>query len=484
MKTSRQRGAAHTGGTSLSHKVRIWGVRKNLSRSKQENAKQKKPTYTVRWNVDGVSHQSTFATRALAEAERSTLLAYANKGVAFDKVTGLPEPLLRERQARSWYEHVCAYVDMKWSTAAGNSRRSIAETVATVTPALIVKRRGMPDRAQIRRAMYEWVCVKTERDSNVPPADLARVIAWLQQNTVSLADLQDDMTGPDLVRSALDALSLKLDGTRAARNTITRKRAVLYNMLAYAVELRQLRQNPIDQISWKLPKAVESVDARVVVNRQQAGRLLDAVAGQGERGARMKAFFGCMYYAGLRPSEAVDLRRENLVCLPESGWGDLLLTASNPRAGSAWTDSGTSRERRTLKHRDRQETRSVPIHPNLAELLRAHLEQFGVHRDGRIFVGKYGGTFQETTYHAVWSKAREKAFSAAEYDSPLAARPYDLRHACASTWLNAGVAPTRVAQWLGHSVEVLLRVYAKCIDGHEDADRQRIERFMSPDIEP
>ncbi|MEQ7009158.1 hypothetical protein ABN028_23540, partial [Actinopolymorpha sp. B17G11] len=65
----------------------------------------------------------------------------------------------------------------------------------------------------------------------------------------------------------------------------------------------------------------------------------------------------------------------------------------------------------------------------------------------------------------------------------LAGRPYDLRHACASTWLNAGVAPTRVAQWLGHSVDVLLRVYAKCIDGHEGADRKRIERFMSPRAE-
>ena len=480
---SRQRGAALAGGISLSHKVRIWAVSKNMSKGKGTNTKQRKPTYTVRWIVDGVSHQSTFTTRALAEAERSMLQAYANKGVAFDKVTGLPEPLLRERQARSWYEHVCAYVDMKWPRAAGNTRRSIAETVATVTPALVVERRGMPDRARIRRAMYEWVCVKRKRDANDPPADLVPVIAWLQQNTVSLADLQDDLTGPDLVRGALDALSLKLDGTQAATNTITRKRAVLYNMLAYAVEVRQLRQNPIEHVSWKPPKAVEGVDARVVVNHQQADCLLDAVAGQGERGARMKAFFGCMYYAGLRPSEAVDLRRENLVSLPESGWGDLLLTDSNPRAGSAWTDTGSSRERRGLKHRGRQETRAVPIHPHLAELLRGHLETFGVHRDGRIFAGKYGGTFQETTYLAVWDQARMTALSAAEYASPLAGRPYDLRHACASTWLNAGVAPTRVAQWLGHSVEVLLRVYAKCIDGHEGADRRRIERFMTPKSE-
>jgi hypothetical protein len=33
--------------------------------------------------------------------------------------------------------------------------------------------------------------------------------------------------------------------------------------------------------------------------------------------------------------------------------------------------------------------------------------------------------------------------------------PYDLRHACLSTWLNGGVYPTQVAEWAGYSVDVL-----------------------------
>ena len=45
--------------------------------------------------------------------------------------------------------------------------------------------------------------------------------------------------------------------------------------------------------------------------------------------------------------------------------------------------------------------------------------------------------------------------------SPLAATPYDLRHAAVSTWLNAGVPPQDVAPWAGHSVEILLKIYAK-----------------------
>jgi integrase len=49
--------------------------------------------------------------------------------------------------------------------------------------------------------------------------------------------------------------------------------------------------------------------------------------------------------------------------------------------------------------------------------------------------------------------------------APLAKRPYDLRHACVFTWLNHGVPAPQVADWAGHSVAVLLRVYAKCLDG-------------------
>jgi hypothetical protein len=37
------------------------------------------------------------------------------------------------------------------------------------------------------------------------------------------------------------------------------------------------------------------------------------------------------------------------------------------------------------------------------------------------------------------------ALTPAEYRSLLAGVPYDLRHAAVSTWLNAGVPATRVA---------------------------------------
>lgn len=62
----------------------------------------------------------------------------------------------------------------------------------------------------------------------------------------------------------------------------------------------------------------------------------------------------------------------------------------------------------------------------------------------------------------------------------IPARPYDLRHACLSTWLSAGVAPTQVAEWAGHSVDALLRVYAKCLDDSESLAPARIEGVIRP----
>lgn len=76
----------------------------------------------------------------------------------------------------------------------------------------------------------------------------------------------------------------------------------------------------------------------------------------------------------MRSSEALDLRVDNLASLPVSGWGELLLSNSAPRTGTAWTDSGRSREQHGLKHRGSEETRPVPAHPDLVEILNCQTE--------------------------------------------------------------------------------------------------------------
>jgi hypothetical protein len=54
------------------------------------------------------------------------------------------------------------------------------------------------------------------------------------------------------------------------------------------------------------------------------------------------------------------------------------------------------------------------------------------------------------------------------------------RHAAVSAWLNAGVPAPQVADWAGHSVDVLLRVYAKYISGQQAEAQRRIEEATRP----
>jgi hypothetical protein len=59
----------------------------------------------------------------------------------------------------------------------------------------------------------------------------------------------------------------------------------------------------------------------------------------------------------------------------------------------------------------------------------------------------------------VLQKARMQVFTPAQLASPLIRRPYDFRRAGVSWRLNAGTPAPLVAEWAGHTVEVLLRIY-------------------------
>lgn len=91
--------------------------------------------------------------------------------------------------------------------------------------------------------------------------------------------------------------------------------------LNYAVERGYLSHKALRDIRMKRRPVAESIDPRVVVNPEQARSLLTAVH---DIGPAVHAYFACLYYAGLRPAEARNLRRADLE-LPEAGWGRIIL---------------------------------------------------------------------------------------------------------------------------------------------------------------
>lgn len=448
---------------NTSYDVRVFAIEKRPGKLRT--------SYRVEWRLQRtLRFKRQFRTRALAESFRSKLVVAARDGVGFDLESGFPVTMLRSTDEMTWYEFACSYIDMKWPDASPKHRRSIAQSLTPATIAMTTSDRGMPDRKVLNKAL-QLAFNPATRDAEHPD-DVARALRWLQKHSRNVSEVAD----PDVFREVISTMSLKGDGTRATPNTVRLRRTILSNAVQYAMEKKLLATNPFDEIKIAKPKASSGqVDRRAVPNPVQVRSLFRVI--KRER-PRLYAFFALLYFAALRPEEAANLREKNLT-LPAEGWGTIHLDKATPEVAKEWTDSRTRGEQRRLKHRDDDTDRPVPCCPELTEILHWHLTRHGTATDGRLFRGQRDqGPLSSSVYGRAWAQAREETFTTEVYASPLAKRPYDLRHAAVSTWLNGGVEPTRVAEWAGHSVAVLLRVYAKCLDGGEQTARERVEAAL------
>ncbi|MEV0313487.1 tyrosine-type recombinase/integrase [Nonomuraea fuscirosea] len=448
-----------------SYDVRFWKITVR---------KGKRAPFMLRWVVEGKVFNESFTTHGLADSRRSELMTAARKGEAFDTETGLPESMHREDQDITWFQHALDYVAKKWPKASANSRRSIVESMIAVTPALARNLRGAPAPEKLRDAL-RWAFIQS-RPEEERPDDVQAALRWLHRASLPLAAL----TERKIVANALDACATQLDGKEASPEYYRRRRRIFYNSLRYAVIEERLGANPLDdkalRSDWAQPDVDDAVDPRAVGNPRQIAAALTACSYVGRRqGRRFVAFFGCMYYAMMRPAEVSRLRRADCH-LPESGWGKLILEASKPEVGKDYTDSGELHDDRSLKGRSKKTVRVVPISPELVTLLREHIARFGVAEDGRLFRSESGRPVPKSTYSRLWKKVRALALAPEELATPLMGKPYDLRHAGVTWRLSAGVPAAQVAEWAGHSVEVLQRIYHRCMAGYDEVWIERMNR--------
>lgn len=444
--------------------VRIWEIQ---TRYKVEDGKRKPIRYVVRWMLEpGGRFQRSFKIRAQADSFRSELLTAARQGQAFDVEHGIPSAALRESVNMGWIEFARDYADMKWKESAPKTRKSTADNLIAISRAVFHGRPGEPERRLMGVALR--LAFNPAARARPIPVEIEKVARWLDRSSPTVSEVAK----PVKLRHLLSEIERTANGDRCAKNTIRLRRTTLRNAMDYAVEKGLLAVNPVGEMKVKRNKvALREIDQRSVVNPVQARTLLRFVE---DDSPRLLAFFASMYYAALRPEEAVNLREQNLT-LPDEGWGEIALRRAAPEVGAEWTDHGTPGEERELKHRGVGEGRIVPCSPALVGLLRAHIARYGTTPDGRLFRAmRSDAPLSSSVYGRAWERARTATFTEQVLASPLAKRPYDLRHAAVSTWLNATGDPTRVAEWAGHTVSVLLRVYAKCLDGGEAEARRRV----------
>lgn len=335
-----------------------------------------------------------------------------------------------------------------------------------------------PTPRVLRTALYSWAFrlvldqdgeLVARVDAEEAPEAIVAALDWIGSKSVDISALNT----PTVVRSALDALARKMDGTAAADNTVNRKVPVFSNCLRYAVELDCLPSLPLTKVDWTAPETDDEIDFRYVPGPQA-----DRCRGRAER--PWSAPQGVLRVPLLRGHPSRRSRGSPRVGLHSArgrlGPSHLVVQLPSRRL---WLDRlGGVLRLPGLKKRARKATREVPIPPVLVRLIRDHIAEFGTSEDGRLVRAARGGGLLSKECGDTWKAARLAALTPHEIRTPLDEVPYGLRAAGVSLWLESGVSPAEVARRAGHSIAVLFRFYAKAIHRSQQNAIEKIERAL------
>jgi integrase len=274
----------------------------------------------------------------------------------------------------------------------------------------------------------------------------------------------------------------------ASPETVTKARVMLSSVLTHAAgaeEVSGISSNPLklvkppkmtprDAVEPLSPTTIERIRTTIgapmpvpVAEGKRLGGLRVGYEMPDQRSAQVRSrdalIVSVLAYTGMRPEELRALRwadvRQNTIVVQR---------ATNPDGSFKTTKNRKRRSVRLMAPlaQDLREYRLIAGRPAAQTLIFPR-------KDGRAWTKEDWDNWRQRT----WGRARRRAGLAA----PI---PYDLRHSAASLWIAEGRQPLRVAQWLGHSVKVLLETYAHLIadfadDVRIDAEAE-ITRARSP----
>ena len=415
----------------------------------------------VKWRVDGRDRTRSFKTRVEADRFRSGLLGAVQDGQRFDVASGEPTAWLEHSGAPTWWSWSQDWLGLKWPQWSGHSRRSAVETLVLLTPLLV--RDGAPKPPE---GLADWLRRVGYRPGTTPEG---APVAWLDRWSIALHEIE-----PPLIETVLAAVCSKADGGATVPAVARRRRGTFGAVLRAAARRGLLATNPMERVEWRAPVGAVAIDVATVPAPTDVLAIVDHVASLPSSGARYAALFAAVGIAGMRPSEAIGLQVHDLE-LPARGWGLAALRGAVTSPGTRYTGDGIVTEAKGLKHRAADATREVPLSPALVRLLRDHLDRFEP-ADGQAFTNAGGRPPTATSYGPVWLRARAQVWPKGH--ALDAATVYDLRHAAATMMLRAAVPPAEVARRLGHSVDVLMRVYAGVFDDERERSNQLIDKAL------
>jgi integrase len=264
-------------------------------------------------------------------------------------------------------------------------------------------------------------------------------------------------------------LAVADNGAALGPATAGRFRKVARACIRRAVQLDLLDADPWPpappgRSSRKAVRLRRAVDVRALPDPATMQRIIGAIATQQPASKTYQLMTAVVYYAGLRPSEVVMLRRRCLTLPEESGaWGRIEVLEAD-------IDNDVPGDPKTGP-------RSVPIPPTLVVMLQGWVQAHSPEPGDLLFRTRTGRRPASSNWTRAWHRA---LFSV---DAPRW-RIYDCRHAAATTWLASGAPLGEVARRLGHTVETLVSTYVGALAGDEQLTNARIAAALEGVVTP
>lgn len=432
--------------------------------------------FVVRWTVGGRPKSRAFAKRPEADIFRGRLLTAIDDREVFDTETGepvswAPAPAVPAPDGGvRFIAHAVEHVELKWKGWKPKSRGSAIEGLVIAACTLVDEPLPKGKRESVRSYLVN-VAFNPPALAEGLTLSVSQEWArdWLAAHSLPMADIRARHA-----EVTLTAMATRLDGGSVSSPTLRRRRSALSNCLKRAVRDDLMVANPVPLVEQTGPEApqVTRVEKTALPGLEKALEFCRRMAAHGREGRRYPTFFLVILLSGLRPSEVALLHEVDLH-LPESGWGSIKVWGGTVVAGRRYTETDRQWADQDQKWRDASAPpRTVPIPPRLVAALREFIVTFGVADDGRVFVNSRGNPLTPNNTGSAWRSVRQTMWPAArDAQGKLRTRrfqpaffdlvPYDFRHIQASLLLAApGISDAEAARRLGHSVDMLRKVYA------------------------
>ncbi|MFB5192955.1 tyrosine-type recombinase/integrase [Alicyclobacillus fastidiosus] len=236
---------------------------------------------------------------------------------------------------------------------------------------------------------------------------------------------------------------------------------VFKQALAQALKLGLIARNPMELVD----RPRDQKKTMMAMSQTDVKQFLGAAEGN-----RYFAFFALLIDTGMRPSEAMALRWEDV----DLERRVIYVQHSLERDADGWS----LKEPKTNKSR-----RSVPVTAGVARLLQQQkreqaerrLQSGAVNEDhGFVFTARNGEPLE---LHNVVNRYFKPILKKAGLSSDF--RLYDLRHTCATLLLSAGENPKIIAERLGHaSVTMTLDRYSHVLPDMQQGAVSKMENML------